>query len=398
LSSLIDRRQLPRIATATVAIALFVMVYCRLGSLNNLANSADAQFWKRSKTKGKKRAGLPSSRTSDRVACAIRLNGLRNVNRHLYHRMKRAKSLRSPVAGNYFVLIVDGHEYCASYKRHCPKCCTRRVKTASGERIQYYHRLVNVVLLADHFVLPLDMEMQKPREGEVRCAMRLFRRVMRHYPKAFDIVSADGLYAQKPFIELVRKHHKHAVVVLKDDRRDLLQEAQRLFAQEAATSLRRSDKPQTQCQVWDKVVDARWANTRMRIRVLRSVELTYLRPQASRQREALTSEWVWATTMPAKLLSAAALIHVGHRRWDIENKCFNELATYWHIDHVYRHDPNAIAFFWMLTMIAYSLFHAFYWFNLKAPRREATSKLAIAQRITAQFFELSGDSILPDDW
>jgi hypothetical protein len=64
----------------------------------------------------------------------------------------------------------------------------------------------------------------------VAAAMRLLRRVLRAYPRAFQIVLADSLYAQAPFLNFLLAHRKYAVVVvLKDERRDLYQDAQGLF-------------------------------------------------------------------------------------------------------------------------------------------------------------------------
>jgi len=44
-------------------------------------------------------------------------------------------------------------------------------------------------------VLVLDAEPQRPGEGEVAAALRLLERVLTRYPRAFDVVLADGRYA-----------------------------------------------------------------------------------------------------------------------------------------------------------------------------------------------------------
>lgn len=48
---------------------------------------------------------------------------------------------------------------------------------------------------------------------------------MARYPRAFQWLLADGLYAQSPFINFLLAHEKQALVVLKDARRDLYQDA-----------------------------------------------------------------------------------------------------------------------------------------------------------------------------
>jgi len=53
--------------------------------------------------------------------------------------------------------------------------------------------------------------------------------ILRPDPRAFDLVLADGLYLRAPFVSLLRRHHKHVLLVLKDERRDLLQDARGIF-------------------------------------------------------------------------------------------------------------------------------------------------------------------------
>ncbi|GAG43634.1 unnamed protein product, partial [marine sediment metagenome] len=62
-------------------------------------------------------------------------------------------------------------------------------------------------------------------------ATRLLDRVVRNYPRAFDVVAGDALYAQAPFFEFVLERGKDVLTVLKDERRNLLQDALGLFQQ-----------------------------------------------------------------------------------------------------------------------------------------------------------------------
>jgi hypothetical protein len=77
--------------------------------------------------------------------------------------------------------------------------------------------------------------------------------------------------------------------------------------------------------------------------------------------------------------------------WCIENHGFNELATYWHADHVYRHTPRAIAAAILLILPAYLVFHLFYWHNLRPDLRATATKLDIARQPRAHLYYLPGD-------
>jgi hypothetical protein len=120
------------------------------------------------------------------------------------------------------VVALDGHESHASYLRHCSGCLQRTIHTAGGDRIQFYHRQVTLMLLTgalpgrEAVWLLLDHEPQRSGEEEVETALRLLARVISAYPRAFDLVLADALYAEAPFFNFLLAHGKHALVVLKD--------------------------------------------------------------------------------------------------------------------------------------------------------------------------------------
>ena len=94
--------------------------------------------------------------------------------------------------------------------------------------MQYYHRQVTLLLLAEAPIggaplwLLLDVEPQQP--GETAAARRLLERVLEAYPRAFDVVLGDALYATAPFVNFLLARGKHALIVLKDDRRNLYQD------------------------------------------------------------------------------------------------------------------------------------------------------------------------------
>ena len=71
--------------------------------------------------------------------------GLRRGIHHIYDRLKRNNAL--PDQGGLGVAVLDGHASHASYRRHCPGCLERNIRTGQTERIQYYHRQVTLMLL-----------------------------------------------------------------------------------------------------------------------------------------------------------------------------------------------------------------------------------------------------------
>jgi hypothetical protein len=172
LPTITDRRLAPRIPTLMVAKATLVMFLARMGSLNALEMSGDSRFWK------KWLAGpMPSTDTVARVYSKMDTMPLREAIHEAYRCLKRNKAL--PDNHGISLAIVDGHESHVSYRRHCSGCLERVIHFATGDRIEYYHRQVTLLLVAGApagrkpLRLPLDHEPQRPGEGEVATATRL---------------------------------------------------------------------------------------------------------------------------------------------------------------------------------------------------------------------------------
>lgn len=349
-----------------------------MGSLNAIEQAKGRScFWK--SWIGEE---LPSADTIGRVFSLISCNDIRQILRSVYNKLKRNKALR-PAVGKKFGLIIDGHESSCSYLRTCDKCLERVIHTEKGDRIQYYHRGVLAMLWCDGFYLPLDMEPQLPKEDEVSCAVRLLERVMINYPRAFDLILADGLYARAPFFKFALKHNKQVIAVLKDEHRDLLKDAQGLFKQEKSTSYYYG-QIERKCQ--DVEHFSSWSQLNREVRVVRSLETKNTKRQNTKKLHYETSEWVWVSTISKEKLPTEDFVKLGHGRWKIENNGFNELVNYWHADHVYRHSPQAIESFWLLIMLAFILFHSFIGRNLKTIIRQKYTKKHLAQMIAAEIY------------
>ena len=374
-----DPRQYPRIAMEVILSMGLVMGLSRMGSLNaaeQVEISGHARRWIGGGSK------LPSADTMGRGFSQMGNRFFRRATRQVYTRLKRNKALK-PAHGGMFALIVDGHEQHSSRLRCCPGCLKRTLHTNNGDVEEYYHRFVMASLLCEGVCLPLDMEPQRPGEDEVACAMRLLERMFEEYPRAFELILADGLYARAPFFKLAMKHGKHVIAVLKDERRDLLKDAEGLFNKEKPEVYRHG--PMTR-QCWDLEHFTSWTQLGCEARVVRSLEQTEVRRQMTGELELVDSDWFWVTTIPRDALSAENVIKFGHGRWRIENNGFHELVNEWCADHLYRHEPAAMEAFWLLTMLVYILFHAFIGRNLKAVVRYRHTKRHLAQMITAECY------------
>lgn len=378
LGGLTDARPQPRIATLVIVRSLLVMVITRLGSLNAVEQTHSSLFWRRFL-----KDALPSADTLGRVAALMDPDPFREALRDLYSCLKRNKALPPPWHG-LMPLVLDGHESHATENRHCPDCLERRITTSRGEHTQYYHRHVSALLLAQDFPILLDAEPQRPGEDEIATALRLLERLLKNFPRAFDVVLGDALYTDPRFYNFLLDHGKDALTVLKNETRNLLVDARALF--EIHTPQRFTEGPTTR-EVWDLQGLTTWPQVQQPVRVVRSREITTSRRQLDGQRQDKEADWLWVTTLSVNRASTRAVVDLGHSRWSIENQGFNETTNRWAADHVYKHHPIAILVFTLMTMLAFNLFYAFYSRNLKPAFRSRHDAQHVARCLASELYQ-----------
>jgi hypothetical protein len=354
------------------------MCLARLGSLNSLE-----QLKASSPLRRYLMDALPSADSIGRIFGLIHTDSLRIVNHHVYEQLKQNKALKAPEHG-LIALIIDGHETHATYKRTCDGCLQRKVGINGSERLQYYHRNVSAHLVFENCCFQLDAEPQLPGECEVAAAMRLYERVVRDYPRAFDVVVADALYAQAPFFKKVIQSGKDVMAVLKDERRDLLKDAENIFASTSAQLTYKENGVTYEC--WDACGFESWETLEQPVRVLRTRETSLIKRQLDGRWEERETSWTWVTTLHTSRAGTKAAVAVGHSRWTIENQGFNELSNHWNADHVYKHNDGAILNFWIMSQISYNVFRAFYQRNLKPAIRKSKSMLHVARQVMSGLY------------
>lgn len=365
-----DGRKKPQIPAARFLKSMLLLFLCRLPSLHALEGYRLQAALRRFL-----RGGMPCADQLANVSETLNLDDLRRMLRGIYGRLGRNKVLRA--FHGHRLAVVDGHEINCSYKRCCPYCQQRNLTVQGGKRVQYYHRAVIFQLVGPGFRLLLDFELLGPHDDEGTAALRLVQRVIATQPRCFDVLLGDGLYPQARFFKLLRRHHKHALMVLKDERRDLLKDARAVFSPSPTLEYREG---RTTYQCWDESHFTSWDSYPHGVRVVRSLETTVPPGGAP----AVTREWVWVTTLSQDEAPTRQVILFGHERWRIENEGFNELATYWHADHYFHHHPVSIAAFWLVLFVAHALFHCFLR-NLQPERREGHTLMYWVEAIKAEF-------------
>ena len=114
------------------------------------------------------------------------------------------------------------------------------------EDVQYYHRICALTIVSSAFPIPLGVRFQKNGETEVACTLSLLQDLLDRVGRRFlDLLVADALYLQTPFVRAVEDLGLDWVINLKDNQPELLAEAQRLLfpnARGVAVSGRRKQR------------------------------------------------------------------------------------------------------------------------------------------------------------
>lgn len=271
-------------------------------------------------------------------------------------KIRKNAVLRGGTIGGYVTAAIDGMELFSSKKKHCGKCLTR--KTGSGEK-EYFHKSIVCATIGSDPHLILGQEMLEPRdgaekdEGELTGGKRLIERLYEQHGHFVDVIVADALYLNAPFLKVVLDCHMEVVIRLKDERRLVFQDAEKLFEREEGkreTFYR--GKKKIEC--WD-LEGFEIEGLEKELRVVRY-----------RKENEKTGEvkWVWLVTS-SKEIDHKVLWKMIHKRWDIEENAFHQLKTYYHAEHCYCHEAVEVIFLLMLItfnireMYLYRRIHGF---------------------------------------
>lgn len=246
------------------------------------------------------------------------------------------------------------------------------------------------MLACKDFSFTLDIEPILPGEGEVTSAYRLLARVCRNYPKAFFMVIGDGLYLNGKIFKLLESHHKKTIAVLKEERRQLFDEAKRLSLLKDPIVYREGT---VGYRVWEHTIKGCWEGYGKDVRVIVSEERTKARIHSKDQKgwkdiEEVTN-WMWVTNLDASVSTGDLknMVRICHSRWHIENRCFKETSGMWNAEHIYRHSANAIIVFLLFLFMAVNIFNIFRARNIKD--KKIRTKLNLVMRLKADFLNLA---------
>jgi hypothetical protein len=340
----------------------------------------------------------PSADTMGRVLSRFDCGRLRGMMKEINRGAWRRKAIHPRIGESYRVVAVDGHELWASRARCCEGCSVREVTVGKKEKKrkvkEYYHRVVVAQWVGVTPPAILDVELVNKGEGEVAAAKRLVQRVTLNYSRLVDVITADALYLEAPFINTVLGAGKQFVIVMKQENRDLHQDAERLRVLFKPLIFNEGSKT---IQMWDIPKLTSFGSLGKAVRVVWAKEETVRNKVIGGKptKVAETETWIWVSDLPSNIVPAAKIRQWGHDRWDLENRGFNELVNLWHMDHCFIHNTTAIEVLLLTLSLAFLLTYLFYERNLKPVARLFMTRLAMTKRLLEDFALIAGSNIWP---
>lgn len=368
LAGLSNRGFSQRYNEPLITSVLLVGMLLRIRSLHALVLSirSNQRTWR----KWCAGSDLPSASTLSRGLGKSDVESLRHISGDIAHRLRRNKVLNTGEhSSGLMVAAVDGHETISSRKRCCSQC-QKRIKKAGGkEVIEYYHRYVVCQLVLGSVPAILDIEPIGPGEGEQTASKRLIKRVLKERSRMVDVFVFDALYLDSKLLNMLNEANKYWVVVLKQEKREVYEEIDRLLPKAKKQVFVDGGKHVT---LWDLPELVCWDGLKHAFRGVVSEEkkLVWEKDKSGKKHQIEEiSHWRWLTNMPA-VYPAKIIYCFGHGRWDIENRGFNELVNQCHFDHAFHHHPNALlAMLWIISL-AFTLSYTFFLRNLKPQFRK----------------------------
>jgi hypothetical protein len=356
-------RPYPQIPTRPLFLSLLLGVVLRAGSYLGISQQTKRRRWQHLIHW----SGRISDDAFHYVSERFHLEDLRQGLAEVPKRLKANKALESCKINGLLFLSLDANEHFQSRSRCCPCCCQRQLQEtdAQGQKqtvIEYYHRYVFAQINGPQLNVLLDVEPIRPGEGEAEAALRLLGRIRRVYGvRFFDAVTIDSWYVQGPFLQAVEKLGWEWIVVLKQERMEVFQEARALSAAQKPALEFYDEMRDRQVQLWE-VNDLDFSESYgAKVRVVHSQEQWIQQRVVGGKKtpQPQSSDWWWMVSEGLRGYPVGVVYAGGHRRWGIENKAFNELTQFYHLEHCYHHEPVAMLAQMLILLLGFVLFSAY---------------------------------------
>jgi hypothetical protein len=396
VEALPEGRQFPQHSGKKIFDAVFLGAACQFPALHRIETECCQGALS-------KRIGALSEDTIGYALARYDLDALFALSCAVARQLKRNGLFRSQWARGRIVAAVDGLEICSSLVRSCEDCMERKVQhRVDGElreQIQYYHRISVVTVVSSAFPIPLGIRFQKNGESEVACSLALLQELRQRLGRRFlDLLVADALYLQAPFIAAVEALGFDWVINLKENQPELLTEARRILSAEGSATpleLQLWHAPEVYWPVSHRTVGVVKAVRRMENRRQQVRRDQLGRKQTVKETIVETSTNFYASNLELGSIPPLFIHQLGRSRWIIDSEVFQTMTNAGHLKKpsVHQGRGQALRVLTWIRVLAFTLTLVFFHRQVRSHFRNCPLGLAdMARRLIYQFLVLRPDS------
>ncbi|WP_207635881.1 hypothetical protein [Clostridium senegalense] len=218
IKGLKDKRPKPKVATSTVSFLVLMGFMLQMRSFNRLNKWTKKDKFKRLFKRGTK---LPSIDTIRYSLSEFDLDTLNNMYDNVIKTIKKNKVFIKGTIDDFRVAAIDGVELFESTEKHCNECLTRKDKNG---KIHYFHKSIVCMMIGIKPNIIIGQEMLNRKkdssekdEGELTGSKRLIKKLHDKYKHFADVIVADALYMNAPWINEILDLGMDAVIRVKDE-------------------------------------------------------------------------------------------------------------------------------------------------------------------------------------
>jgi hypothetical protein len=274
------------------------------------------------------------------------------------HRLEHLEPYRS-VNGDLLVAM-DGTQYFASSKIHCPQCSVKRHPNGT---VTYSHSAITPVIVApgNPRVIPLEQEFVTPQDGHDKqdCENAAAKRWLSQYGEQYRCLGVtilgDDLYCKQPLCEAIIQAGFHFILVCKPDSHPTLYEwvaglVATAGVQTHEVKRRQGKRTYTDTYRFVNQVPLRDGDD--------ALEVNWCELTTTRDDGKLVYHNAFATSHAITTTNVAEIGAAGRARWKVENENNNTLKTKgYHLTHNFGHGKKHLSALLATFNLLAFLFH-----------------------------------------
>lgn len=346
---LTDKRQKGKVTYSmkSVCVTRLFALLCGITTMNSLTNKFNNEFAisNLSKIVNEELNDLPHYDTINDIFDDLDILELRKIQKYIAYTLIRSKMFDKFKYNGKFQLLIDGTGLVTFHYPHCEHCIVKSHKDGTKT---YEHNVLEAKLVFDSFVLSLDSEfIENPDSSVINlkkqdCEMNAFKRmairIKKNFPKLQFIITGDALYASGPFIMLCLDNKWDYIFRLKSDK---LKTVNRDF--DGIISLESGSTHKNYFLVKD------YKYNKYTFQIVRFIE-------TSENIEEKDKIFTYITNLEVNDDNIKKIIHMGRKRWKIENQGFNNQKNIlFDITHMCSINYNAMQVHYLFIQFAHTI-------------------------------------------